>query len=71
MCPAFKLPQNGHSNTSVAVYDTYMNVSCDPGYYFPQATSDQSSQWIVVRCQANSTWSQNVTDCKGKNKHKN
>ena len=77
VCPVFKLPLHGHANTSVAIYGTYMNVSCDKGYYFPavqsaasnvghEETTGQSAQWIVVHCKENSKWSQNVSDCKGK-----
>ena len=80
VCPVLKLPIHGHANTSVAIYGTYMNVSCDKGYYFPevnpgqsaasnvghQETTSQSAQWIIVRCKENSQWSQNVSDCKGK-----
>ena len=61
MCPALTAPVNGQINTTVAIYTTVVNVSCDPGYYFPDAEPGQSPQNIVIRCEADAYWSSNVT----------
>ena len=61
VCPALSAPVNGKINTTVAIYNTIVKVSCDPGYYFPDAEPGQSSQGIVIRCEADAYWSSNVT----------
>ena len=56
-CPPFKVT-GAMTNTSDVLYDTYVNVSCHPGFQF---SDDQTS--IVTRCLANRSWSPQPINC--------
>lgn len=45
-------------NTTVREYGTAVNVSCKTGYQF-----DVDLHWIVIKCQANKSWSAQMTNC--------
>ncbi|KAI0230935.1 hypothetical protein LSAT2_018688 [Lamellibrachia satsuma] len=60
-CPQMPDIQNATVNTNDTEYDTVVNVTCMPGYQFPDKTKEK-----VVQCLENETWSGIPQDCEGK-----
>ena len=50
-CPPVYIPENGSVNTTTAVYNTYVQVTCDDGFMFTPG------HWLhTVYCQDNRSW---------------
>ncbi len=61
VCPMIEANVNTQLNTTVAIYNTRVNISCDPGFYLPEAIDGKSYQWMVIWCKDDEEWSQNMT----------
>ena len=57
-CAPVTIPEHGNVNSSIAVFDTYVKVWCEPGHAF----SDYTTSTVIV-CQDNGNWSEVVEDC--------
>ena len=55
---------NAIISTDDVVYQTPVNITCQPGYKFSSNISLNQS-WVVVQCQATKTWSPQPANCKG------
>ena len=60
-CPPLPHIENATVNTNATEYDVVANVTCLPGYQFPDKTKEKT-----VQCLENETWSNIPDDCEGK-----
>ena len=58
-CPELQVPMHGSINTTLVVYGTYVNVSCDYGYNLPSGDT-----YKIVQCLSGSEWNDTVEECK-------
>jgi Sushi repeat (SCR repeat) len=49
---------NGDLNTTDISFETYVNVTCQPGFQF-----SYNQKWIVTQCQLNGTWLPQPANC--------
>ena len=60
-CPPIQTWESMLSNTSVYVYNTYVNVSCEEGLVL-----DTWQDWSIVWCDENGAWIPTPPQCTGK-----